>query len=150
MRGAPKGLFECADGRWVHQWALKPLTIIQAAEYGKLDDAPAADYASRMQDPNRIGMQPDAIVEIFYYFPLMVEAFKKFTADEWVAWGARVKEGVQPVRAPEEALIDPLCLDDGCVVEVLDPELGPIRHVGHHPGLRAHPGRGAGPRAATR
>ena len=150
MRGAPKGLFECADGRWVHQWALKPLTIIQAAEYGKLDDAPAADYASRMQDPNRIGMQPDAIVEIFYYFPLMVEAFKKFTAEEWVAWGARVKEGVQPVRAPEEALIDPLCLDDGCVVEVLDPELGPIRHVGHHPGLRAHARSRAGPRAPAR
>jgi len=145
MRGAPKGLFECADGRWVHQWALKPLTIIQAAEYGKLDDAPAADYASRMQDPNRIGMQPDAIVEIFYYFPLMVEAFKKFTAEEWVAWGARVKEGVQPVRAPEEALIDPLCLDDGCVVEVLDPELGPIRHVGIIQDFALTPGRVQGP-----
>jgi len=145
MRGAPKGLFECADGRWVHQWALKPLTIIQAAEYGKLDDAPAADYASRMQDPNRIGMQPDAIVEIFYYFPLMVEAFKKFTADEWVAWGARVKEGVQPVRAPEEALIDPLCLDDGCVVEVLDPELGLIRHVGIIQDFGLTPGAVQGP-----
>jgi crotonobetainyl-CoA:carnitine CoA-transferase CaiB-like acyl-CoA transferase len=145
MRGAPKGLFECADGRWVHQWALKPLTIIQAAEYGKLDDAPAADYASRMQDPNRIGMQPDAIVDIFYYFPLMVEAFKKFTADEWVAWGARVKEGVQPVRAPEEALIDPLCLDDGCVVEVLDPELGPIRHVGIIQDFGLTPGAVQGP-----
>jgi crotonobetainyl-CoA:carnitine CoA-transferase CaiB-like acyl-CoA transferase len=145
MRGAPKGLFECADGRWVHQWALKPLTIIQAAEYGKLDDAPAADYASRMQDPNRIGMQPDAIVEIFYYFPLMVEAFKKFTAEEWVAWGARVKEGVQPVRAPEEALIDPLCLDDGCVVEVLDPEVGPIRHVGIIQDFGLTPGRVQGP-----
>ena len=145
MRGAPKGLFECGDGRWVHQWALKPLTIIQAAEYGKLDDAPAADYASRMQDPNRIGMEPDAIVEIFYYFPLMVEAFKKFTAEEWVAWGARVKEGVQPVRAPEEALIDPLCLDDGCVVEVLDPELGPIRHVGIIQDFGLTPGRVQGP-----
>ena len=145
MRGAPKGLFECADGRWVHQWALKPLTIIQAAEHGKLADAPAADYASRMQDPNRIGMEPSAIVEIFYYFPLMVEAFKKFTADEWVEWGARVKEGVQPIRAPEEALEDPLCLDDGCVVEVEDPELGPIRHVGIIQDFGLTPGRVQGP-----
>ena len=56
-----------------------------------------------------------------------------------------MKEGVQPVRAPEEALIDPLCLDDGCVVEVFDPELGPIRHVGIVQDFGLTPGQVRGP-----
>ena len=49
------------------------------------------------------------------------------------------------MRAPEEALIDPLCLDDGCVVEVLDPELGPIRHVGIIQDFGLTPGQVRGP-----
>jgi crotonobetainyl-CoA:carnitine CoA-transferase CaiB-like acyl-CoA transferase len=148
MRGAPKGLFECGDGRWVHHWALKPLTIIQAAEHEKLADAPMPQYESRRQDPNRIGMGPEVIVEIFYYFPLLVEAFKKFPAADWVAWAARVNEGVQLIRAPEEALEDPLLIGDGCVAEIDDPDVGPIRHVGIVQRFSATPGavQGRAPR----
>jgi crotonobetainyl-CoA:carnitine CoA-transferase CaiB-like acyl-CoA transferase len=48
---------------------------------------------------------------------------------------------IQPVRSPEEALADPLFLADGCVVEVEDPELGPIRMAGVPYRLDASPGR---------
>ena len=39
-------------------------------------------------------------------------------------------EGCQIVRSPEEALCDPALVVDGCVVEVDDPDIGPIRHIG--------------------
>ena len=130
LRGAPKGLFQCADGRWVHHWALKPLTVIEAAEHDSLDDAPPPKYESRRSDPNRIGMEVSAIVELFHWLPLMQDAFRRFPADAWARWGARVIEGVQVIRSPEEALGDHMLFDDGCVVEVTDPDLGPIRHLG--------------------
>ncbi len=145
MKGAPKGLFECGDGRWVHHWPLKPLTVLQAAEHASLDDAPPPDYASRRSDPNRIGMEPEAIIELFYWFPLLQEAFLRFPAEDWARWGARVLEGVQIVRSPEEALLDPALVVDGCVVEVDDPDLGPIRHLGLLTDFSVSPGRVQGP-----
>jgi crotonobetainyl-CoA:carnitine CoA-transferase CaiB-like acyl-CoA transferase len=130
LRGAPRGLFECKDGRWVHQWPIKPQSIITAAGFDRLEDAPAPEYAHRRVDPARIGMEPENIVVLFYYLPLMQDAFKKFTAEEWRVWGERVKEGVQVVRTPEEAFSDELLLAEGSVIEVSDPDLGPIRHLG--------------------
>ena len=145
LRGAPRGLFECKDGGWVHQWPIKPLSVIQAAEYDRLEDAPAPDYTHRRVDPARIGMEPENIIVLFHYLPLMQDAFKKFTADEWREWGERVSEGVQIARKPEEALCDRLLLEDGCVVEVADPELGPIRHLGVITELSGTPGEVRGP-----
>jgi crotonobetainyl-CoA:carnitine CoA-transferase CaiB-like acyl-CoA transferase len=46
---------------------------------------------------------------------------------------------VQTVRSPEEALLDPLLLADGCVTEVDDPDLGPIRQVGRVIDMARHP-----------
>jgi crotonobetainyl-CoA:carnitine CoA-transferase CaiB-like acyl-CoA transferase len=145
LRGAPRGLFECRDGRWVHQWPIKPQTIIDAAEFDRLEDAPAPEYTHRRVDPARIGMEPENIVVLFYYLPLMQAAFKKFTAEEWRVWGERVKEGVQVVRTPEEAFSDDLLLAEGSVVEVEDPDLGSIRHLGVITELGRTPGSVQGP-----
>jgi crotonobetainyl-CoA:carnitine CoA-transferase CaiB-like acyl-CoA transferase len=145
LRGAPRGLFECKDGRWVHQWPIKPQSIIDAARFDRLEDAPAPEYTHRRVDPARIGMEPENIVVLFYYLPLMQAAFKKFTAEEWRVWGERVKEGVQVVRTPEEAFSDPLLLAEGSVVEVTDPDLGPIRHIGVITELGRTPGSVQGP-----
>lgn len=145
LRGAPRGLFECKDGRWVHQWPIKPQSIIDAAGFDRLEDAPAPEYSHRRVDPARIGMEPENIVVLFYYLPLMQAAFKKFTAEEWRAWGERVKEGVQVVRTPEEAFSDALLLAEGSVVEVADPELGPIRHLGVITEFGLTPGSVQGP-----
>jgi crotonobetainyl-CoA:carnitine CoA-transferase CaiB-like acyl-CoA transferase len=145
LRGAPRGLFECKDGRWVHQWPIKPQSIIDAAEFDRLEDAPAPEYTHRRVDPARIGMEPENIVVLFYYLPLMQAAFKKFAAEEWRVWGERVKEGVQVVRTPEEAFSDELLLAEGSVVEVADPDLGPIRHIGVITELDRTPGAVQGP-----
>jgi crotonobetainyl-CoA:carnitine CoA-transferase CaiB-like acyl-CoA transferase len=145
LRGAPRGLFECKDGRWVHQWPIKPQSVIDAAEFDSLGDAPAPEYTHRRVDPARIGMEPENIVVLFYYLPLMQAAFKKFTAEEWRVWGERVKEGVQVVRTPEEAFSDELLLAEGSVVEVSDPDVGRIRHIGVITELGRTPGAVQGP-----
>ena len=146
--GAPKGLFECGDGRWIHHWALRPLPVLAAAEHGNLAEAPAPSSESSRHDPDRIGLEPQAIVEVFYYFTQLREAFLKFPSEEWVRWGLRTKVPIYLVQTPEEALADPLLLEDGCVVEVEDPEVGPIRHVGIVKDFGTTPGRvnGAAPR----
>jgi crotonobetainyl-CoA:carnitine CoA-transferase CaiB-like acyl-CoA transferase len=127
--GAPRGLFECKDGRWVHHWPLEPTVIIRAAE-DFLDDSTVADYRQRRFDPERIGIEPENIVVLFHYLPMMQAAFKRFPAEEWLRWGERTRVGIQLVRSPEEALSDPDLLADGSVVQLRDPEFGPIRHLG--------------------
>ena len=128
-RRAPEGLFECADGRWVHFWTIRPTVVLQAAEADELVvDGPA----DNMRDPAmvRIGMAAEDLVVLFHYHPLLVEAFKKFPSDQWVAFAAARGLGMALVRSPEEALTDPALVADGCVVEIDDPEIGPIRHAG--------------------
>ena len=124
-----EGLFECSDGRWVHHWTVRP-NWVRTVSAGDELAVPEADHNYR-DDPDRIGMEaPDLIVTHFLY-PELVEAFAKFPADAWTAIGAQSEMGVAKVRTPAEALADPAFLDDGCVVEVEHPSLGPIRHVGN-------------------
>ena len=81
--------------------------------------------------PTRIGMDAD---EMRPAAPLPPADGRRRSPgsrrDEWIALAAEVGVPVQPVRSPEEALLDPRSLADGCVVEVDDPELGPVRQVG--------------------
>ena len=67
---------------------------------------------------------------LHHYQPLMAAAVAKFPSEPWVALGAEVGVPLQPLRSPEEALHDPAFLADGCVTEVVDPELGAVRQVG--------------------
>jgi len=128
-RRAPEGLFECADGRWVHFWTIRPTLVLEAAEAdelvidGQKDDMRAGHGV-------RIGMDAGDLVVLYYYHELLREAFGKFPSGQWVAFGAARNLGIALVRSPEEAFSDPALLKQGCVVEVTDPELGPIRHAG--------------------
>lgn len=125
---AVDGLFECADGRWVHHWALRPAWVLAAAEGDELV-APTPEHPYRDQ-PDRLGLQPDDLVAAHLLHPLLAEAFRRFPAADWVAAAARSGVGVAPVRSPAEALADPAFLADGCVVERDHPDVGRVRHVG--------------------
>jgi crotonobetainyl-CoA:carnitine CoA-transferase CaiB-like acyl-CoA transferase len=128
-RRAPEGLFECADRRWVHFWTIRPTLVLEAAEAavlpieGEKDDMRAGTGV-------RIGMNAEDLTVLFYYYPLLAEAFAKFPSDDWVAFGAARNLGITLVRSPEEAFGDQALLDQGSVVEIDDPEVGPIRHAG--------------------
>ncbi|HEX7097289.1 MAG TPA: CoA transferase [Acidimicrobiales bacterium] len=125
---APRGFFRAADGRWTHHWVPLPGFVLGVSAGDRLEITP--ETASPRKSSTRIGMHPDEMVALHHYTPLMAEAVAKFPAQEWVDIAAKVGVPVQPVRSPEEALLDPLFVADGCVIEVEDPELGPIRQVG--------------------
>ncbi|MDX6214493.1 MAG: hypothetical protein QOG99_77 [Frankiales bacterium] len=126
-RRAPKGLFACADGRWVHQWPMNPFAVTEASQAATLDDAVAT---RNRDDIRRLGMSPDDLIVLLHYFPDMVEAHRRFNAEEWVRFGARADVGLQLVRSPEEALQDPDFLADQTVIDVADREHGLVRQPG--------------------
>jgi crotonobetainyl-CoA:carnitine CoA-transferase CaiB-like acyl-CoA transferase len=132
-RRAPEGLFECADGRWIHFWTIRPTLVLEAAEAaeaagvlpieGEKDDMRAGTGV-------RIGMNAEDLIVLYHYYPLLADAFRRFPSGDWVAFGAARNLGIALVRSPEEALADQALLDQGCVVELDDPDVGPIRHAG--------------------
>src|SRR5579863_6799099 len=124
---APKGHFECADGRWIHNWVPNPRFLLTAAAGDELNAT--ADLKAR-NDPDRFGTGPEELLVLLHYQPLLAAAVRKFPSAEWVAAAAVAGMTIQQIRTPEEALNDPLFREDGCVVELTDPELGPVRQVG--------------------
>ncbi|OHV42669.1 CoA transferase [Pseudofrankia sp. BMG5.36] len=143
-RRAPEGLFECADGRWVHFWTIRPTLVLDAAVGDELMlDGPRDDM--RGGGGVRIGMDADELPILYLFHQELVEAFRKFPSEQWVAFGAARNLGIALVRSPEEAFADQALLDHGCVVEVADPEVGPIRHAGVLLEFAAAPGAVTGP-----
>jgi crotonobetainyl-CoA:carnitine CoA-transferase CaiB-like acyl-CoA transferase len=134
---APRGVYRCADGRWVHQWVPLPDFILPPSAGDQLVRTP---HTKRPREAAaRIGVEIEEIPVLLHYDPLFAEAFARFPSDEWVALAADVGVPLQPLRSPEEALHDPLLLADGCVIEVDDPDLGPVRQVGRVYDLHACP-----------
>jgi crotonobetainyl-CoA:carnitine CoA-transferase CaiB-like acyl-CoA transferase len=139
---APKGHFEGSDGRWLHNWVPNPRFLINASEGATLNSSPDLTVQN---DPDRFGTGPEELLVMSHYQPIMAERIKRFTAKAWVEAAAVAGVTMQEVRSPEEALSDPLMMADGCVAEVNDTELGPIRQVGITYTLTKSPGRIQGP-----
>jgi crotonobetainyl-CoA:carnitine CoA-transferase CaiB-like acyl-CoA transferase len=123
-----EGLYECADGRWVHHWTIRPNWVLACAE-GDTLTPPDMEGAYR-DDPDRVSMEPDGLVFGIVIHDQLAAAFKKFPSSEWIAAAERTGMGVALVRSPAEALDDSAYVNDGCVVEIDDPQLGLIRHCG--------------------
>lgn len=124
---APKGQFQCKDGNWIHNWVPNPRFIQQASAGDTLNATPDLTVQN---DPDRFGTEPENVLVMAHYQPILAEAVKKFTAKEWVDAAAIAEMTMQDVRTVESSLADPLFLKDGCVVETTDPTLGRIRTVG--------------------
>ena len=134
---APRGVYRCADGRWVHQWVPLPDFILPPSAGDELVRTP--DTKTPREASSRIGLEIDEIPVLLHYDPLFADAMARFPSEDWVALAAEVGVPLQPLRSPEEALHDPLLLADGCVIEVDDPELGRVRQVGRVYELHACP-----------
>jgi crotonobetainyl-CoA:carnitine CoA-transferase CaiB-like acyl-CoA transferase len=135
---APKAFFETSDGRWSHHWTPLPEFVLTAAAHGlRWNDEVRSPRDASM----RINTAPEDMVLLHAYQDQMAEAIARFPAQEWVDFAAQVGVPVQTVRSPEEALADPALLADGCVTEVDDPRLGPIRQVGRVIDMPRHPQR---------
>jgi len=132
---APKGFFRAADNRWTHHWVALPEFILGVADSQTADGELVSPKTANL----RLDPSADDIVVLHAYQPTLAEAVAKLPADTWVKIAADTGVPVQKVRSPEEALLDPLLLADGCVIEVDDPEVGPIRQVGRVVELSRHP-----------
>jgi len=119
---ASKGFYLAADDRWVHQWPMLPNFVLEAEADGDLQ---VPDELGA-----RIALDPDEMVLIHHFRPELAQAIARHPAERWSSVAAEAGAPLQPVRSPEEALLDPALLADGCVAEVVDPELGPVRQVG--------------------
>lgn len=139
---APKGHFQCADGKWIHNWVPNPRFILEAAKGDAINSNP--DLRAK-DDPDRFGTGPEELLVINHYQPIFAQAVRKFSAAQWVEAAAAAGMTLQAVRSPEECLDDPLLLADGCVVEVQDPVAGTIRQVGIACNMSKTPGRVRGP-----
>ena len=142
-RRATKGMFQCSDGRWIQAWVPYPKFVLSSADGDTLELRGESD---RFRDSaDRIPTDPENIVVLAYYYPLMAEAFAKFPSTEWVRLAAEAGVPLQQVRTPEEALADEALLAEGAVVDLDHPEHGPLRQAGILYGLSETPGRVQGP-----
>lgn len=142
-RRATKGMFECADGRWVQQWVPNPAFVLSCADGDTCEVR--RDVHRQRDDPDRVDSDLENIIVLAHYFPLMQEAFRKFPAADWVRVAAEGNVPLQPVRTPEEALVDPALEAEGAVVDVEHPEYGSLRQAGILYGLSETPGAVQGP-----
>jgi crotonobetainyl-CoA:carnitine CoA-transferase CaiB-like acyl-CoA transferase len=142
-RRATKGMFLCADGRWVQQWVPNPRFLMSSADGDTLELR--RDVGNARDDPERIPSDLENIVVLAHYYPEMAHAVAKFPSDDWVRVAAQAGVPLQPVRTPEEALGDPALLSDGAIVDVPHPDHGTLRQVGIVYGLDRTPGRVQGP-----
>jgi crotonobetainyl-CoA:carnitine CoA-transferase CaiB-like acyl-CoA transferase len=123
-----RGMFECADGRWVCYWVPTPAFVLGASAGDVL--ASSDETRPVAEDPSRILPDPNELIVLHHYFPAMAAAFKKFPAGDWVRVAAEVGVALQPVRSPEEALADEALLECGSVLSVPIEGLGDVRQVG--------------------
>ena len=96
-------------------------------------------WSGRSRPSLRVSTAAEDMVILHAYQDQLAEAVAQYPSAEWVRLAPEVGVPVQTVRSPEEALLDPLLVADGCVTEVDDPEVGPIRQVGRVVDLERHP-----------
>ena len=95
---APKGVFRCADGRWIHQWVPLPDFVLSAAEG---DHVQRTEKTTRPRDATtRIGMDVNEMLVLHHYQPLMAAAIAKFPAEPWIALGGRGRRAVAADPVP--------------------------------------------------
>lgn len=132
----PRGFFRGSDGRWLHNWVPLPEFVINADEAGM---QPLPSVPSPKRASYRVSPAPHDMVVLFHFHEQMRETIARHPVADWVRVAAQVGTPLQPVRSPEEALLDPLLVADGCVVDVPDPEHGTVRQVGRVIDLERHP-----------
>jgi crotonobetainyl-CoA:carnitine CoA-transferase CaiB-like acyl-CoA transferase len=121
---APQGHYKCADGKWIHNWLPNYRFLLGAASG---EDPRTLDPKT---DPDRISGAIEDLVIMAGVQEEVIGGVARHDSDFWVNAGAQANIPLQICRPVEEGLNDPLLLSDGCVVELNDPELGPIRQVG--------------------
>jgi crotonobetainyl-CoA:carnitine CoA-transferase CaiB-like acyl-CoA transferase len=91
---APKGFFECADGRWIHAWPPNPRFILSAAEGDEINATP--DLTLR-EDPERIGLGPEEIFVLDHYWESQSSTIP--SSDRSERWVCSTTSTARPARS---------------------------------------------------
>ncbi|KRB76365.1 hypothetical protein ASE01_15350 [Nocardioides sp. Root190] len=126
---APKGFYRTSDARWVQQWVQLPSFMLGVSDGDELAVPPGGGVSTRDAEL-RISTDYQDLVMLQHFHPAMAAAAARFRADDWERVAREAGVPFEVVRSPEEALLDPLLLADGCVQRVDHHELGPILTVG--------------------
>ena len=130
-RRAPKGIFRTGDGKWLHQFAPIDHDFIRA---NAADADPTERCAVAVRTPpgrqlRRVrgerpvpGARPPRDAS---------GRCRRAARDEWIEIFWAAGRAAQPILSAEEGLLDEPLEREGVIVELDDPELGPIRQVGH-------------------
>ncbi len=138
-----KGHFQCADGKWIQNWVPNPSFALGVSQG---DTISVDDRINKpTDDPTRIGPDYSELVVLAHYHSQMKAAYAKYPSNDWLEAAAQVGIPMQPTRRPEDALNDQALIDEGIVVTLNDPEVGPIRQVGLVYGMSKTPGMVQGP-----
>lgn len=113
--------FRCADGRWVD--VSPPFRGLAA--FGERW-FPAAAVEAGYADPFNTSSEAASAVRA-----LLTELFASRPAEEWERLGSSLGMGIAVCQTAAEWLDDGHARASGCVVDVDDPELGPVRQAGH-------------------
>jgi crotonobetainyl-CoA:carnitine CoA-transferase CaiB-like acyl-CoA transferase len=132
-------VYECAGGQWIHAATMSGVqpTRSEASILGLDEDISFAELYS-MTPEERAG-----------YEAKRRAAFLARDRDELVAEFRAAGHNAEPIVAPHERFDHPQLRATGSVVEVLDPEAGPMTQVGVAPFLDATPGQVKGPQPAA-
>ena len=85
---AHKGLFECADGRWVHHWVPNPAFVLGVVRGRRARRAPTATHGTARRSRLASAPSREEIVVLHHYHPMHGRRrIGKFPADEWVRVG---------------------------------------------------------------
>jgi crotonobetainyl-CoA:carnitine CoA-transferase CaiB-like acyl-CoA transferase len=132
-------VYECAGGEWIHAATMSGVqpTRSEASILGLDEDISFAELYS-MTPEERAG-----------YEAKRRAAFLARDRDELVAEFRAAGHNAEPIVAPHERFDHPQLRATGSVVEVLDPEAGPMTQVGVAPFLDATPAQVKGPQSAA-
>jgi crotonobetainyl-CoA:carnitine CoA-transferase CaiB-like acyl-CoA transferase len=132
-------VYECAGGEWIHAATMSGVqpTRSEASILGLDEDISFAELYS-MAPEERAG-----------YEAKRRAAFLARDRDELVAEFRAAGHNAEPIVAPHERFDHPQLRATGSVVEVVDPEAGPMTQVGVAPFLDATPAEVKGPQPAA-
>lgn len=119
------GIYEAADG-WLCNWPGTPEWAIAAARGEQLRRPEPEEFIAHRSGKPRVLTTADRLEII----SAARAAFRKFSVDDWVALGAQMSIGIQPVRSPGQAFSDPALINEGVVVESTDADGTPVRTAG--------------------
>ncbi len=143
IMSGPWSLYECSDGRWVNAWTARPEWAILAGSGDQLRQPDSTEIDKLMA---KTGGRNGTLEQLLHTRLAAIPIFKKFPQAAWVQLAAEAAhQAVQPVRSPEEVRNDPGLIAEGAVVEVDDPDLGPLRQAGLLYRLHRTPGKVTGP-----